>query len=127
MPHISKRLLQKEQFIEMHKQLYKIINDFSKINKTSLLLDTILTKTEKIMLSKRLAIVLLLDQGETIYAIENTLKVSPSTVARISNDHENGKFSKMLNEIKKTDIWDEIKKIIPPRVGRNRFKNFLNF
>lgn len=128
MPHISKRFLQKEKYLEIHKQLYKIIKELSRTGGAKLIFDELFTKTEKLMLAKRLAIILLLDKDESIYAIENTLKVSPSTVARISLLCEEGKFKDLVKEIKKqTGFWSQMEKIIPPKVGRNRFKNFLQF
>jgi uncharacterized protein YerC len=128
MPHISKKFLQKEKYLEIHKQFYKILGELSRTGNSKLVFDELFTKTEKLMLAKRLAIVLLLDQKESIYAIENALKVSPSTVARISLDYEQGKFTTLVKEIKKqTGFWSQMEKIIPPRTGRNRFKNFLQF
>ncbi len=128
MPHVSKRLLQKEQYLEIHKQFYKIIKELSISGNAKLVFDELFTKTEKLMLAKRLAIILLLDQGESIYAIENALKVSPSTVARISLAYEEEKFANLIKEIKKQNSFvSQMEKIIPPRVGRNRFKKFLQF
>ena len=128
MPHISKKLLEKEKFLNIHRQLLKIISEFSRSGNTKTIFNTLLTKTEKLMLAKRLAIIIMLDQKESIYAIENTLKVSPSTVARMSLSHENGVYRELLKEIhKQNNFWTQLEKIIPPRVGRNRFKNFLQF
>lgn len=114
--------------MEIHKQFYKIIKELSRTGNAKLVFDELFTKTEKLMLAKRLAIILLLDQGESIYAIENTLKVSPSTVARISLAYEEGKFTNLIKEIKnQVGFISQMEKIIPPRIGRNRFKNFLQF
>ena len=128
MPHISKQLLEKEKFMGIHRQLYKIITELSKSGNSKVIFNGLLTKTEKLMLAKRLAIIIMLDQKESIYAIENILKVSPSTVARMSLSYESGKYSELLKEVRKQNsFWTQIEKIIPPRVGRNRFKNFLQF
>ena len=128
MPHISKRLLEKEKFLEIHRQLFKVIVELSRLGKAKVVLNSLLTKTEKLMLSKRLAIIIMLDQRESIYAIENILKVSPSTVARMSVLYEKGVYSDLLKEVhEQKSFWTQIQKIIPPRVGRGRFKNFLQF
>jgi len=128
MPHVSKRLLEREKFLGIHKELFKIIGTIARSNRSHLALGELFTKTEKLMLAKRLAIVCMLDQKESVYAIEQILKVSPSTVARISLQYEKGAYSKLLIEIKKQNsFWSELSKIIPPRAGRNRFKNFLQF
>ena len=128
MPHISKKLLERGKFLEIHKQFFKVIIELSRSGQAKVVLNNLLTKTEKLMLSKRLAIIVMLDQKESIYAIENTLKVSPSTVARMLLSYEKGKYSDLLKEIRKQNsFWTQIEKIIPPRVGRNRFKHFLQF
>ena len=128
MPHISKQLLEKKKFVDIHKQLYKVIIELSRTGKAKVVFDELLTKTEKLMLSKRLAIIVMLDQKESIYAIENMLKVSPSTVARMLLSYESDKYKELLKEIRnQNSFWTQIEKIIPPRVGRNRFKNFLQF
>lgn len=44
---------------------------------------SILTSTERIMLAKRLAVILMLDKDESYYRIEQTLNVSRSTVRRL--------------------------------------------
>ena len=128
MPHISKRFLEKNKFFEIHKQLYKAVANLVRSGKTKVIFDGLLTKTEKIMLAKRLAIIIMIDQKESIYAIENILKVSSSTVSRMFDQYEKGLYSDLLKQIKLQDsFWTQIQKIIPPRVGRNRFKNFLQF
>lgn len=128
MPHVSKRFLERKQFLQIHRELFKTITQLSRAGKTSLGLGELFTKTEKIMLAKRLAIVFMLDRNESIYAIGQILKVSPSTVARISVKYEKGDYSELLKEIRaQNSFWGLLEKIIPPRVGRNRFKNFLNF
>jgi len=128
MPHVSKQLLQKEKFGEIHKQLLKVVSTLSRTGSAKIIFNELLTKTEKLMLAKRLAVIVMIDQGESIYGIENTLKVSPSTVARMSLSHEARKYFELLKEIRKQNsFWIQLEKIIPPRVGRNRFKNFLQF
>ncbi len=128
MPHISKQLLEKKQFIEIHRQLFKVITEISRGGKTKIILNELLTKTEKLMLAKRLAVIFMLERKESIYAISNILKMSPSTVARMSLLHENGAYKDILKDMKdKNSFWKTLEKIIPPRVGRNRFKNFLQF
>lgn len=128
MPHVSKRFLEHKQFLQIHKGLFKTITKLSHSGKASLGLGELFTKTEKIMLAKRLAIIFMLDRKESVYAIEQVLKVSPSTVVRISLQYEKGAYQKLLNEVREQNsFWTLLEKIIPPRVGRDRFKNFLKF
>ncbi len=128
MPHVSRKLLEHKHFLDIHKEFAVVITDLFRSGKGRAVIDTFFTKTEKLMFAKRLAIILMLDQGESTYAIEQILKVSPSTVALMSLEYEKGTYSSLLKQIgKENSFWTELSKIIPPRVGRNRFKNFLKF
>ncbi len=128
MPHISKKLLEKKRFVDIHNQLYKIILKLSQAGKTKAIFNELLTKTEKIMIAKRLAIIAMLHNRESTYSIENILKVSPSTVSRIMLSYENGIFKELIKTLEQEKgFFSQLSKIIPPRIGRNRFKNYLKF
>lgn len=128
MPHISKRFLDKGEFSYIHKQLYSVIKELARTGKARVIFNELLTKTEKIMLAKRLAIIIMLDKGESSYSIEKILKVSTSTVGRMLVFYEQGLYLELLKEIKIINsFWTKLEKVLPPRVGRNRFKNFLQF
>ncbi len=121
-------MLEKDKFLEIHKQLNKWISALAGSGKTKVIFNELLTKTEKIMLAKRLSIILMLESEESEYAIKNTLKVSGSTVGRISDKFEKGDYEELLKEVKlQKSFWIQLQKIIPPKVGRNRFKHFLKF
>jgi uncharacterized protein YerC len=125
MPHVSKKLLEKENFVKIHRQLFKSITKLVSSGKTDAILGELLTKTEKLMFAKRLSIIFMIHRGESLYAIEQILKVSPSTVARIRLGYELGAYRKLIEEAREgSGFWIQLNKIIPPRVGRNRFKNF---
>jgi len=125
MPHVSKKLLKKENFVRIHKQLFKSITKLVSSGKTDAILGELLTKTEKLMFAKRLSIIFMIHRGESLYAIEQILKVSPSTVARIKLAYELGAYRKLIEETREeSNFWTQLSKIIPPRVGRNRFKDF---
>jgi uncharacterized protein YerC len=130
MSHISKHYLKQEDFMVIHKILYEALASFYSTREAKVILGELLTKTEKIMLAKRLAIISLLNQGHSIYFIQHVLKVSPSTVARIRLAYEDKKYTSLVQKLK-TRKWDTVRKqierIIPPRTGRDRFKHFLNF
>ena len=120
--------MEQKKFLDIHKELFKVITQLAYARKTNAGLGALFTKTEKVMLAKRLAIIVMLDYKESIYAIERSLKVSPSTVARFSLQYERGVYRELLQEIRaQKSFWAFLEKIIPPRVGRNRFKNFLQF
>lgn len=53
------------------------------------------------MLAKRLAIIVMLNEGCSIYRISDTLKVSSSTADRINDNLEKGSYNKILDLFKK--------------------------
>lgn len=56
------------------------------------MLDTLLTPTERIMLAKRLAIIVMLEREYSYYRIMKTLKVSTSTIKRLHRNLETGQY-----------------------------------
>lgn len=79
----------------------------------------LLTPTERIMFSKRLAIIYMLGKGYTIRKIQETLRVSPSTVARLWSEVEKGKYSKIIHRLRtqpqKMESIEWLTSLIPPR------------
>jgi len=130
MPHVSGRKLKKEQFEKIYEKLVLIFNNAGKNKKSKLILEEFLTPTEKIMLSKRLAIIFMLNEKVSIHHISETLKVSPSTVDRISLKHQFGEYKDIsdLTKKNKPEIWEILKILIliglTPKVGKNRWKWF---
>lgn len=130
MPHISSRKLKKEQFEKIYEKLALIFNNAGKSKKSRLILDEFLTTTEKIMLAKRLAIIFMLNEKVSIHYISEALKVSPSTVDRISLKHQFGEYRHISELTKKNrpEIWDILKILIliglTPKYGKNRWKWF---
>ena len=136
MPHISKRRLKQETFRSMKKSFTNLMAAPRNPRLTQLLLNDVLTATERIMLAKRLAAIVMLCRGYSSYKIHMVLKLSPSTVARLEARLENGAFpyleslfrgsrsKKLLKEAE--NFWDSLFKIIlmgmPPRAGKGRWK-----
>ncbi len=96
-------------------------------------LKELLTRTEVLMLSKRLAIVLLIEAGYTDWTIRTKLKVSTSTVQRIRAASETGAFrhvqSLQKRKHEREALFDFIEKVasggLPPRGARwKRSKKF---
>ena len=83
MPHISKRILTKQTKDNLDRTLLSLILDTGSKQRL-LLLQELLTKTEMLMLAKRLGMILLLEQGFSSYKISRALGVSDSTVNRFS-------------------------------------------
>ena len=96
-------------------------------NETMLLLDDLLTPTEKIMMTKRLAIIFMLNEGYSFRAIEKSLKVTLQTVTRFWKMKKRGKFKYLEKmEIKSSSFWKDLEKFLqaglPPR-GKGRWKH----
>ena len=125
MPHVSKRKLDKETFDKIFKKLVLILEYAQNKKKFVSVLEEILTGTEKVMLAKRVAIVLLLLGDIPQYRISKALIVSPTTVAKMSLQVEEGKYDSIKNISTKEKI--DLEKVVwllltaggilPPRVG----------
>ncbi len=127
MPHVSKRELDEAIKKKLFDQLFTTFKEARSYN-VGFVIKELLTPTEKMMLAKRLAVVLLLDKGLPQHTIAEHLKVSTSTVIRTSLDIENGRYDKVIKISggKKEHLLEVIIKLIlysmPPRVGRGRWK-----
>ncbi len=130
MPHVSKKKLDKETFEKIFRKLIAVIEHAQNQNKLTPILDEILTETEKIMLTKRLAVILMLSGDTPQHRISEALLVSPSTVTRMSLGIERGKYD-LIRSISKKDRLDLEKVvwllltaggIMPPRAGRKYWR-----
>jgi len=125
MPHVSKKKLDSKTFEKIFRKLIAVLEHAQDQKKLTPLLNELLTKTEKIMLAKRLAIVLMLSGNTPQHRIAEALLVSPSTVTRMSLGIEVGKYD-LIRSISKRDRLD-LEKIIwllltaggimPPKAG----------
>lgn len=130
MPHISKTKLPKDVQDDIFNQLVKYISRAKDRAHAEAVLSGLLTDTEKLMLAKRLAIIALLHEGNSMYSIANLLAVSPSTVERLYRDKENGQHDFVENLYtdtgKKNDFLSLVETILsaglPPIVGKGRWR-----
>lgn len=133
MPHISKKKLNKETITRLNKKLMATFEDAHGKNGLSKIFRELFTYTEKIMLAKRLAIILLLHKEIPQHRIVDMLLVSPSTVAKMSLNLETGKYNSIIKIVKqrKTGLLDLIEFLLsggglmPPIVGRGRWKRIF--
>ena len=128
MPHISKKKIKKEHLQKLYGELSDVLERTARNSWTRLFLRDFLTKTEKIMLAKRFAVIYLLSEDVPHSYITESLGMSPTTIARMSLKYEIGKYSAILKIAKKEkrDIWSVLEKILraglPPIAGRGRWK-----
>lgn len=73
----------------------------------------LLTPTERIMLSKRLAIICMLGEGYTFEDIQETLRVSPSTIGRIWTAMQKGKYKRIVAIVRKRKVFDILAAVLP--------------
>lgn len=82
MTHVSKKVLDTKTEKKLSLQLAKFFSNQSEKQTQNLFTD-LLTSSERIMLIKRLAIVIMITEEHSTYRIAQTLKVSDSTVRDI--------------------------------------------
>lgn len=91
MSHVSKRKLHKNE----ERRIVTAFMDAmfnTNVKRGKARAFAILTPTERVMLAKRLAIIMMLEENHSYYRITQTLNVSVSTVARIDRQRETGIF-----------------------------------
>ena len=130
MPHISNKKISDESFLDIYNQLIVIFHTASQKRMLDMIFKEFLTPTEKVMLTKRLAIIYMISEGISIHYISEILLVSRSTVSRISLAHEIGKYRSIETIIKKNkeSIWQSIENMISDStksyIGKGRWKRF---
>lgn len=104
MPQVSRRKLSKTTEQKLVESLNLVLASIG--NKDSMInfLNALLTDTEKIMLAKRLAIIVMLEQGSSDSDVANALNVTRVTVAKLRYFYEaRGSGYKIALEKIKTD------------------------
>jgi len=128
MPHVSSKQIKKEILNKLYSQFGRAFETSAKRSQAKFFMGDLLTKTEKIMLAKRFAVICLLSKELPLSYIAESLGMSYSTIYRMSLKYDIGKYSSLLKAVKKEekDIWkilDEILRMgLPPRAGRGRWK-----
>jgi uncharacterized protein YerC len=130
MPHVSKKKLKSEHFNKLYGELIRSFERSFKNRRTKQVLGEFFTETEKIMFSKRLAVIALLSREASIPTIFEALAMSPSTIEKMSLKYEHGNYDQTIKSaLGKKDIWNILELIftaggiMPPIVGKNRWKN----
>lgn len=129
MAQVSKRYLDKQVEERILDLFWNSLSSLSTKEKVALFLNDLLTQTEKIMLSKRLAIAFMLMKGQDYPTINERLKVSDATIWNVKTSLTlGGKGYKMaieqiMNKEKWEKFWQDLdnlfQEILPPRYGTN--------
>lgn len=133
MTKVSRRLLDDEIEQRMYEVFWETVAGLKNPEEAEKFLRDLLSPTEQIMLVKRLAIAVLLTRGYTYDDIDETLKVSRSTIMRVSYWLKHGDkgyqrvIRKILQKRKWSDFWDKIEEFLltmspPAKVGSTRYR-----
>ncbi len=107
MPHISKRKIHSSIKVDANSRLFSLlIEEGSYLRKK--VFSELFTYTERIMLLKRIALLLLISKGHSIYAISELLGMSTSTVKRFYHSTQIGKYKETLRWLKKIHLKNKI-------------------
>lgn len=129
MTQVSRRPLEKEIQERIFEVFWQTVVNVRNPRQAQDFFDDFLSPTEKIMLAKRLSIALMLLKGFDYKSIEDTLKVSSTTIKAVNlwikHGGKGGKslLQKIIKSEKIEEFWDKIEKtieeILPPRSGTN--------
>lgn len=101
MVYVSKKPLKQEILTRISEMLISHIADIQTKSKAEKFLNEILTESEKIMLAKRFAIVVMLSKKQSYTTIRKILKVTPQTISKINLGLENGEFDFIIFQLQK--------------------------
>ena len=101
MPHISKQKLSREIVHEMSTVLDSVLVEAGERTRKRMY-HTLLTKTERLMLAKRLMLLYLIKKEVSGYRISSLLGISQTTVSRYALKVERGVYDDVLSAIRKS-------------------------
>jgi len=101
MPHISPKQIDTKVLKKLYELFFATVTSRRQTRKQQqAFFNELLTTTEKIMLGKRLAAIVLLSRGASSYRVGRTLKLSPTTTGKLLERLDRGEF----NHIVKLDV-----------------------
>lgn len=108
MAQVSKYPVSKDVYERIFDLFIKAISDLGSRKDTSGFIQELLTPTEQVMITKRLAIAFLLAKKYEYREISKILRVSTSTVSRVAYSYKEGKyFSNSIDKILKDEKTEE--------------------
>lgn len=131
MARVSQRWLQPEVEDKIYQLLLECVTESKDKQSAGNFIDVLLTKTEKLMIGKRIAIALMLIKGHTPPEIDEKLKVTQTTVYTVKTwlEEKGKEYWKLLKKISDRDDIDEKEHrrrldearggILPPPPGTN--------
>ncbi len=113
MPHVSRHMPTGQVWEKIYKELLDHLTAKGNERDRIQLAADLFTPTERIMLAKRFAIICMIGEGYTFEEIQEVLRVSPSTIGRIWDAIQKGKYKKIISIVRQRDFLDAIKTILP--------------
>lgn len=111
MSQISRIKLKNKVYDSILHNLFVTVSKINKEQVSQVFLENLLTRTEKVVLAKRLAIALLLESGKGYSEIKDLVKVSSSTISNVNDKLESNRgYRKVVRrlhslEAKKENSW----------------------
>ena len=130
MANISKRQLKRKVFEHINRQLLSQLTRYRTKKQARIFTEELLTKTEQVMLAKRLMTLVMLERGCSFSMIERVLKVTSKTVVKLQGERRRGLHSRLLAQYARrrdsARILDVVEVLLqaglPPR-GKGRWKD----
>lgn len=101
MPKISRNKLDKTAYDFINSSLIAALTGLSEKKDIESLMDSLFTRTERLMLAKRLAVAVLLEKGLSYKKISGLLKVSSVTIGFVRNRimKNSSSYARLLGKI----------------------------
>ena len=97
MTHVSKRKLDNDVLLKINQRFIQTAVRLRDKEHAEGVFSDLFTKTEQIMFAKRLALIFMICEGSTFDSIGEVLKISPSTISRISKKIEAGDYARVTS------------------------------
>ena len=101
MTRVSKNPIKQETFTKIFSTFYEMIVDLHDKQEVKAVFEVFLSKAEKVMLAKRLAIAVMLKEGVDYRSISQELKVSTATIREINSKLEVKSFNAFISKVTK--------------------------
>lgn len=115
---VSKKRLNKTIEKQIYSVFYQLLSDIKSADEARVIMQDMLTETERQVLAKRLAIAIFLDKGRSYENIRSTLKVSSATIANVQETIANAGTQLALQKVKAEAWADEWAGKISSFVGK---------
>lgn len=114
MPHVSRIKLEKNAEKKLIDTMKLVLSKISETEKMNLFLDSLLTSTEKLMLAKRLAVVVLIKEGLNDSQIASSLHLTRITVTKMRYflEARGEGFETAIKILHSEKIYNDFKKLL---------------